>query len=101
MMNIDDTFLILLLIFQWFEIFICGEWGVSFIMLCETCQGTLIPALSGKPNSGTRPSDSVGHIVLNREVTGCHGPACPAVIGEVGGTSERINVIFLNHKTTK
>jgi len=24
-------------------------------MLCETGKGTLIPALSGKPNSGTRP----------------------------------------------
>ena len=36
--------------------------GTSFIMLCETCMGTLIPALSGKPNSGTRPSDFAGHL---------------------------------------
>jgi len=52
-MNIDDPFLII----QWFGIFICKERGTSFMMLCETCQGTLIPALSGKPNSGTRPGE--------------------------------------------
>jgi len=49
LVNSDDTFLSLLFIFQWFGIFICREWGTSFIMLCETCMGTLIPALSGKP----------------------------------------------------
>ncbi|WP_291170992.1 hypothetical protein [Gimesia sp.] len=54
MVNIDDTFLILPLIFQWFGIFICGAWGVSFIMLCETGKGAVITFTVGQANGATR-----------------------------------------------
>jgi len=62
MMNIDDTFLILLLNFQWFGIFICGEEGTSFIMLCEPGKGTVITFTVGQANGGTRRM-SVGSLV--------------------------------------
>ena len=33
----------------------------------------------GQADGGTRTSDLIEDIATNREVSGCHGPACPAV----------------------
>ena len=40
-------------------------------MLCEPGQGTLIPALSGKPNSGTRSGERTLNICYVSEVHSC------------------------------
>ncbi len=56
--------------FQWFGMFICGEWVTSFIMLCEPGKRTLAQALSGKPNSGTRPPDFAGEIAIKERLSG-------------------------------
>tara|TARA_R100001132_G_C3272781_1_gene94764 strand:+ start:3992 stop:4165 length:174 start_codon:yes stop_codon:yes gene_type:complete len=50
--NSDDAFLIR--VFHWFGIFICGVWGTSFIMLCETGKGAVIIFIVGQANDATR-----------------------------------------------
>ncbi|MAX35364.1 MAG: hypothetical protein CME33_02215, partial [Gimesia sp.] len=65
-----NTFLILLLIIQWFGIFICGEWGTSFIIPGETGKGTIIPTLSGKPTVARARLTFVGTLQLIKRFWG-------------------------------
>ncbi|HBL42708.1 hypothetical protein [Gimesia sp.] len=60
MMNIDHTIQII----QWFRIFICGGWGTSFMMLCETGKEAVITFTVGQANGATHRVN-VGSMVPN------------------------------------